>query len=139
MLLETLDTGAVWSVARGLARKVEDYKKHLADCDSLRRNDLDASGKRAASRTAVLIFSLVLFYGWSGLRDASGKQVRLDRDFLLRQQVDLCVESLKSGKGDLDPMLPGADEHPMSRAAEFTDGSSESIVHKNSCSLRRDL
>ena len=25
-LLETLDTGAVWSVARGLARNVEDYK-----------------------------------------------------------------------------------------------------------------
>jgi Fic family protein len=44
MLLETLDTGAVWSVARGLARKVEDYKKHLADCDSPRRNDLDGRG-----------------------------------------------------------------------------------------------
>ena len=33
VLLETLDTGAVWSVARGLARNVEDYKKHLAACD----------------------------------------------------------------------------------------------------------
>jgi Fic family protein len=45
MLLETLDTGAVWSIARGLARQVEDYKKHLADCDSPRRNDLDGRGK----------------------------------------------------------------------------------------------
>src|SRR6266550_1132434 len=40
MLLETLDTGAVWSVARGLAHSVEAYKKHLADCDGPRRNDL---------------------------------------------------------------------------------------------------
>jgi Fic family protein len=44
MLLETLDTGAVWSVARGLARNVDAYKAHLADCDSPRRNDLDGRG-----------------------------------------------------------------------------------------------
>ena len=44
MLLETLDTGAVWSVARGLARNVEDYKRHLAACDETRRNDLDGRG-----------------------------------------------------------------------------------------------
>src|SRR5882762_1281881 len=84
-------------------------------------------------------FSLVLFYGRSGLRDASGKQVCLDSDFLLRQQVDLCVESLISGKGDLDPVFPGADEHPMSSAAEFADGSGKSVVHKNGGSLRCDL
>jgi hypothetical protein len=37
-----------------------------------------------AHRRPYMICSLVLFYGGSGLRDASGKQVRLDRDFLLR-------------------------------------------------------
>jgi Fic family protein len=44
MLSETLDTGAVWSVARGLARNVEAYKGHLAACDVIRRNDLDGRG-----------------------------------------------------------------------------------------------
>lgn len=44
MLLETLDTGAVWSVARGLARNVETYKARLAACDQTRRNDLDGRG-----------------------------------------------------------------------------------------------
>jgi len=44
MLLETLDTGAVWSVARGLARNVDAYKERLAACDSTRRNDLDGRG-----------------------------------------------------------------------------------------------
>ena len=43
-LFETLDTGALWSVARGLARKVEAYKKLLANCDRERRNDLDGRG-----------------------------------------------------------------------------------------------
>ena len=44
MLLEALDTGAVWSAARGLARNVEAYKRHLAACDLSRRSDLDGPG-----------------------------------------------------------------------------------------------
>ena len=44
MLLETLDTNDIWSIARGLARNVADYKAHLADCDMRRRNDLDGRG-----------------------------------------------------------------------------------------------
>jgi len=44
MLMETLDTGAVWSIARGLARNVKAYTAHLAACDLPRRNDLDGRG-----------------------------------------------------------------------------------------------
>ena len=44
MLLEALDTGAVWSVARGLARSESAYKRQLAQCDLPRRNDLDGRG-----------------------------------------------------------------------------------------------
>jgi Fic family protein len=44
MLLETLDTGGLWSVSRGLARSVAAYKNHLAGCDLQRRNDLDGRG-----------------------------------------------------------------------------------------------
>lgn len=43
-LLGTLDTGGVWSVARGLARNVQEYKQLLANCDQTRRNDLDGRG-----------------------------------------------------------------------------------------------
>ncbi len=43
-LLDTLDTGGIWSIARGLARHVEEYKKHLANCDLQKRNDLDGRG-----------------------------------------------------------------------------------------------
>jgi Fic family protein len=44
MMLDTLDTGAVWSVARGLARNANEYKALLANCDLPRRNDLDGRG-----------------------------------------------------------------------------------------------
>ena len=44
MMLDTLDTGAVWSVARGLARNIDSYKRYLAACDLPRRNDLDGRG-----------------------------------------------------------------------------------------------
>ncbi len=43
-LLDTVDTGGVWSIARGLARNVDVYKQHLANCDRSRRNDLDGRG-----------------------------------------------------------------------------------------------
>jgi Fic family protein len=63
MLLETLDTGAVWSVARGLARNVDAYRSHLADCDSPRRNDLDGRGtlsEEALARFANFFLSMCI-------------------------------------------------------------------------------
>lgn len=53
--LQTLDTGGVWSVARGLARNVEAYRAHLAECDLPRRNDLD--GRGVLSQEALVRFT----------------------------------------------------------------------------------
>lgn len=53
MLLETLDTGAVWSIARGLARNVDAYKAQLAACDQTRRNDLDGRGNLSEENLTV--------------------------------------------------------------------------------------
>lgn len=44
MMLNLLETGALWSIARGLARNATAYKAHLAACDQPRRNDLDGRG-----------------------------------------------------------------------------------------------
>jgi Fic family protein len=54
-LLEVLDTGSVWSVARGLARNAAEYKQHLSHCDAPRRNDLD--GRGALSEAALAEFT----------------------------------------------------------------------------------
>ncbi|MBK5966726.1 cell filamentation protein Fic [Thiocystis minor] len=55
ILLETLDSGAIWSVARGLARNVDAYQRHLAACDSPRQNDLDGRGQLSESALADFV------------------------------------------------------------------------------------
>lgn len=55
MLLETLDTGGIWSIARGLARNVDAYKQHLAACDESRRGDRDGRGN--LSEEALALFA----------------------------------------------------------------------------------
>lgn len=54
-LLSLLDTGAVWSLARGLARNVVEYKSLLSNCDRARRNDL--GGRGALSEGALAEFT----------------------------------------------------------------------------------
>jgi len=55
LMLDILDTGGIWSIARGLARNVAEYKNHLAHCDLTRRNDLDGRGN--LSEEALAKFS----------------------------------------------------------------------------------
>jgi Fic family protein len=55
VLLATLQTGAIWSVARGLARNVQEYKTLLSNCDMPRRNDLD--GRGTLSEEALVEFT----------------------------------------------------------------------------------
>lgn len=55
VLRSALDTGGLWSISRGLARKVDDYKRHLADCDLGRRNDYDGRGH--LSEEAIVAFT----------------------------------------------------------------------------------
>jgi Fic family protein len=53
VLLETLDTGAIWSVARGLARRDSEYKSHLVACDQPRHSDLDGRGNLSEEALAA--------------------------------------------------------------------------------------
>ena len=55
MLLESLDTGGVWSIARGLARDETSYKGGLMACDATRRNDLDGRGNLSEEALAAFI------------------------------------------------------------------------------------
>lgn len=55
MLRELLDTGGIWSVARGLARSETSYKAHLMACDEPRRGNLD--GRGTLSETALADFT----------------------------------------------------------------------------------
>ena len=52
MLRDALDTGGIWSIARGLARQESVHKRHLLSCDMPRRNDLDGRGSRSEEALA---------------------------------------------------------------------------------------
>ena len=52
MLRDALDTGGIWSIARGLARQEGAYKDHLTACDRPRRGDLDGRGSRSEEALA---------------------------------------------------------------------------------------
>ncbi len=52
MLRDALDTGGIWSIARGLARQEVAYKSHLMACDQPRRGDLDGRGSRSEEALA---------------------------------------------------------------------------------------
>lgn len=54
-LRRTLETGGLWSIARGLARRESDYKGHLAACDEVRRGDRDGRGH--LSEAALVAFT----------------------------------------------------------------------------------
>ena len=55
MLRDSLNTGGLWSIARGLARNEAAYKKHLQDCDEPRRGDRD--GRGSLSEAALTSFT----------------------------------------------------------------------------------
>lgn len=55
MILQSLETQGLWSVARGLARNVSAYKGHLAACDMDRRNDLDGRGHLSEESLAEFV------------------------------------------------------------------------------------
>lgn len=55
MLRDSLNTGGLWSVARGLARNEAAYKKHLQACDEPRRGDRDECG--TLSQAALASFA----------------------------------------------------------------------------------
>lgn len=56
VLHDVMETGGLWSIARGLARNVKAYKGHLAACDLKRRNDLDGRGNLSEEELAKFVF-----------------------------------------------------------------------------------
>ena len=66
MLRDVIDTGGVWSIARGLARNVGNYKMLLAACDAPRRNDLDGRGD--LSEEALAEFTVGSFSKCASIR-----------------------------------------------------------------------
>jgi Fic family protein len=94
MLLDALDTGGVWSVARGLARSSQEYKAKLQDCDSLRRGDLDGRGN--LSEAALVEFTRYFLTTCIDQIEFMESLVRPDR--IRDRIIGWCKSQVEAGK-----------------------------------------
>ncbi len=93
MLRETLDTGGLWSIARGLARNESDYKQHLSECDLPRRSDFDGRGE--LSEEALTEFTKFLLNICIDQVDFMEKLMQPER---LRDRIMIwCEEEMRAG------------------------------------------
>ena len=100
MLLESLDTGGVWSIARGLARNVAAYRTHLANCDLPRRNDLDGRGQLSEEALAEFTrFFLETCIDQVTFMEGLVQPDRLRARILLWAEEEMRVDALPSKAG----------------------------------------
>ena len=87
MLRQAMETGGLWSVARGLARQNDRYKTHLMACDQPRQGVTDGRGAR--SERAMAEFSAFFL-------ESCIDQVRFMEELVqsgrLRERIRLWVE-----------------------------------------------
>src|SRR5208282_1377328 len=118
MLLETLDTGAIWSVARGLARSVDTYKAHLAACDSTRRNDLDGRGNLSEEALAGFAdFFLRTCIDQVEFMESLMQPDRLRARILLWAEEEIRVNTLPRNSGSILEAVLYRGELPRADAA----------------------
>ncbi len=116
-MLETLDTGAVWSVARGLARNVQQYKSLLSNCDQPRRNDLDGRGMLSEEALAAFtIFFLTVCIDQVNFMESLVQPDRLRARILLWAEEEIRVGSLPAKSGSLLEAILYRGEIPRSEA-----------------------
>ena len=121
MLRDALDTGGIWSIARGLARQESAYKTHLAACDQPRRGDLDGRGSR--SETALADFTR--FFLQTCLDQVTFMEGLVEPN-RLRARIRIWVEeevrtnSLPFQSGDIMEAVLNRGELPRGEVSELT-------------------
>jgi Fic family protein len=120
MLLDSLDTGAVWSVARGLARSESAYKAHLAECDLSRRNDLDGRGNLSEEALASFTrFFLEICLDQVAFMEGLMQPDRLRTRILLWAEEETRLDKLPPKAGNILEAVLYRGELPRSDVAEI--------------------
>jgi len=122
MMLESLDTGGVWSIARGLARNVAAYKGHLAACDMPRRNDLDGRGNLSEEALADFTrFFLETCVDQVSYMEGIMEPGRLRARILLWAEEEIRVNTLPQKAGTILEAVLYRGELPRSELPELLD------------------
>ncbi|MBL27255.1 MAG: cell filamentation protein Fic [Rhodospirillaceae bacterium] len=130
MLLETLDTGGIWSIARGLARNESTYKSMLMACDAERRNDLD--GRGTLSEEALAEFTRFFLTTCVDQVDFMESLVQPDR---LRDRILIWTE--EEIRGDRLPPQSGAVLEAVLYRGELPRGEVARIIGTSERQARR--
>jgi len=94
MLREILDTGGIWSIARGLAHGVKEYRTRLAACDEPRRGDLD--GRGTLSQDALI--SLTRFFLETCIDQVKFMEELVQPERLRDRMLIWCEEEIRGGR-----------------------------------------
>jgi hypothetical protein len=130
MLLDRLDTGAVWSAARALARSVNEYKVLLANCDLPRRNDLD--GRGALSEEALADFTG--FFLTVCIDQVTFMEALVQPDHLRARVLLWAEEEIRIGRL---PLKSGGILEAVLYRGELPRGDADSVVGTGSRQARR--
>jgi Fic family protein len=122
MLIEALDTGGVWSVARGLARSAATYKAHLAACDLPRRNDLDGRGALSEEELAnFTAFFLETCIDQVAFMEGLVEPDRLRTRILMWAEEEARLDRLPSKAGSVLEAILFRGELPRGEVARLLD------------------
>ncbi len=101
-LLDAVETGAVWSIARGLARNARAYKGHLAACDLTRRGDLDGRGHLSEESLAQFSwFFLTTCIDQVAFMESLFQPDRLRARILLWAEEEIRLDRLPAKSGNI--------------------------------------
>jgi Fic family protein len=119
-LLDALDTGGVWSIARGLARDVQAYKAQLAACDMARRNDLDGSGNLSEENLAEFTrFFLTTCIDQVAFMESLMQPDRLRARILIWAEEEIRLETLPPNSGNILEAILYRGELPRADVADI--------------------
>ncbi|MCP1835704.1 Fic family protein [Bradyrhizobium sp. USDA 4532] len=130
MQRDTLDTGGIWSIARGLARNEAAYKQHLTACDMQRRNDLD--GRGTLSEEALAEFSI--FFLQTCIDQVTFMQALVQPD-QLRNRILIWAE--EEARADRLPQKSGAVLEAILFRGELPRGDVTALLQTSERSARR--
>lgn len=94
MLRNSLNTGGLWSVSRGLARNEAAYKKHLQACDAARHGDRDGRGTLSEAALA----SFAKFFLQTCIDQVAFMQSLMEPDRLRDRIMIWAEEEIRAGR-----------------------------------------
>jgi Fic family protein len=141
MLLDALDTGGVWSIARGLARNESEYKKELmACCDRERRNDLDGRGHLSEEALAGFTeFFLTVCIDQVAFMESLVQPDRLRDRILIWAQEEARADALPPKAGAVLEAILYRGELPRSDVARILGTSERNARRVTSALLDREV